>query len=69
MALFLGDIAGYHGVSVFSNPWCRLLDLDSDRARSMGFEAHRAGLINLRAVGDVVELALPLLSEFQGRQA
>ena len=65
MALFLGDIAGYHGSAAFSNPWCRLLDLDSDRARSMGFEAHRAGLLNLRAVGDVIELTFPLLSEFQ----
>jgi hypothetical protein len=36
MAFFLGDIAGYHGAAVFSNPWCRLLDLDSDRAKAMG---------------------------------
>ena len=65
MALLLGDIAAYHGASVFSNPWCRLLDLDADRARSMGFEAHRAGLLKLRSVGDVVELTFPLLAEFQ----
>lgn len=66
MALFLGDVAGYHGAAVFSNPWCRLLDLDSDRARAMGFEAHRVGLLNLRAVSEVVELSFPLLAEFQG---
>jgi hypothetical protein len=66
MALFLGEIAGYHGEAVFSNPWCRLLDLNSDRAKAMGFEAHRAGLLNLRAVGEVVELSFPLLAEFQG---
>ncbi len=66
MALFLGDIAGYHGAAVFSNPWCRLLDLNADRARAMGQEAHRAGLLNLRAVGEVVELSFPLLAEFQG---
>ncbi|OFW00077.1 MAG: hypothetical protein A3F68_05135 [Acidobacteria bacterium RIFCSPLOWO2_12_FULL_54_10] len=65
MALFLGDIAGYHGAAVFSNPWCRLLDLNADRAKAMGFEAHRAGLLNLRAVGEVVELSFPLLAEFQ----
>lgn len=65
MALFLGDIAGYHGAAVFSNPWCRLLDLDSNRAKAMGFEAHRAGLLNLRAVGEVVELSFPLFAEFQ----
>jgi len=66
IALFLGDIAGYHGTAVFSNPWCRLLDLNPDRAKSMGFEAHRAGLLNLRAVGEVVELSFPMLAEFRG---
>jgi hypothetical protein len=65
MALFLGDIAGYHGAAVFSNPWCRLLDLNPDRAKAMGIEAHRAGLLNLRAVGEVIELSFPLLAEFQ----
>ena len=67
MAFFLGDIAGYHGAAVFSNPWCRLLDLNPDHAKAMGLEAHRAGLLNLRAVGEVVELSFPLLAEFQGQ--
>jgi hypothetical protein len=65
MALFLGDICGYHGAAVFSNPWCHLLDMDPDRSKAMGFEAHRAGLLNLRALGEVVELSVPLLAEFQ----
>lgn len=69
LAFFLGDIAGYHGAAVFSNPWCRLLDLTPDRARAMGQEAHRAGLLNLRAVGEIVELSFPLLTEFQGQSA
>jgi hypothetical protein len=68
-ALFLGDSAGYHGARVFSNPWCRLLDLNADRARAMGQEAHRAGLLNLRSVGEVVELSFPLFAEFQGQPA
>lgn len=67
MALFLGHIAGYHGAAIFSNPWCALLDLNADRARAMGQEAHRAGLLNLRAVGEVVEITFPLLAEFQGQ--
>jgi len=67
MALLLGDVSGYHGAAVFSNPWCRLLDLNSDRARAMGFEAHRAGLLNLRAVGEIVELSFPLLADLQGQ--
>jgi hypothetical protein len=67
LALFLGDIAGYHGAAVFSNPWCRLLDLDPDRAKAVGFEAHRAGLLDLRAVGEVVELSFPSLADYQGQ--
>jgi len=66
MALFLGNISGYHGAAVFSNPWCRLLDLDADRAKGLGQDAHRAGLLNLRAVGEVVEISFPLFAEFQG---
>jgi hypothetical protein len=69
MALFLGDIAGYHGAAVFANPWCRLLDLTPDRARAMAQEAHRAGLLTLRAVGEVVELSFPRFAEFQGAPA
>ena len=69
MALFLGQLAGYHGTAVFSNPWCQLIDLNPQRARSMGIEAHRAGLLNLRAVGDVVELTFPTLAEFQTAQS
>jgi hypothetical protein len=65
MALFLGDVSGYHGAAVFSNPWCRLLDLNQDRAKSMGIESHRAGLLNLRVVGEVIELSFPLFAEFQ----
>lgn len=67
MAFFLGDIAGYHGAAAFSSPWCRLLDLNPDGAKTVGFEAHRSGLLNLRAVSEVVELSFPLLAEFQGR--
>lgn len=61
MALFLGQVAGYHGLSVFENPWVHLLDLSPDRARAMAQEAHRAGLLDLRAVGEIVDLTFPLL--------
>ena len=67
LALFLGDLAGYYGTRVFSNPWCALLDLNADRAQALGQEAHRAGLLNLRAVGEVVELSFPLFADFQGQ--
>lgn len=67
MAFILGDICGYHGAAVFSNPWCRLLDMDHQRARAMGFEAHRAGMLNLRAVGEVVEVSFPLFADMLDR--
>jgi len=69
LALFLGDLAGYRGAAVFANPWCQLLDLSPDRAQAMGQEAYRAGLLNLRVVGEVIELSFPLLAEFQGQPA
>ena len=64
MALFLGNVAGHHGAAVFANPWCALLDLNAAAARTMAHEAHRAGLLNLRAVAEVVELSFPLLAGF-----
>lgn len=65
MALFLGTIAGYDGITVFASPWCRLLDLDVMRARSLAQEAHRAGFLNMRAVGDVVDLGFPLFRDLE----
>lgn len=62
MAFFIGHVAGYSGSAIFSNPWCSLLDLDTERARTLGFEAHRAGLLNLRAMGEVIELTFPTLA-------
>jgi hypothetical protein len=56
MALWLGDIAGFHGAACFGSPWCRLLDLGPDQARTQALEAHRAGLVTLRSVGEIVEL-------------
>jgi hypothetical protein len=61
MALYIGSSTGFHGLAVFENPWCKLLDLSADRAKSIGQEAHRIGLLNLRAIGEVVELNFPML--------
>ena len=69
MAFFLGEVAGYHGAAIFANPWCVLLDLKPDRAKSLGMEAHRAGLLNLRAVAEIVELSFPLLTKFEPLQS
>lgn len=62
MALWLGDIAGFHGGACFTTPWCRLLDLSADQARTRAMEAHRHGLLTMRAVGEIVELTFPSLS-------
>ena len=63
LAVFLGHVAGFHGLAVFANPWCRLLDLTVDQARARTQDANRSGLVNLRAVGEVVELSFPLFAE------
>ena len=60
LALALGTLTGHAGAMVFSSPWCRLLDLSPERAKSLAFEAHRAGLIHLRAIGEVVEIGYPI---------
>jgi hypothetical protein len=65
MALLLGKAAGHHGPSVFTSAWCRLLDLSSSGARTLGFEAHRAGLLDLHAMGEVVEISFPRFPEFE----
>jgi hypothetical protein len=69
MALFLGTAAGFHGAAVFSNPWCRLLDLNPERAKALALEAHRAGRLNLRVLGEVVDLSFPLFADLKVPQA
>jgi len=63
LAFFLADTTGHRGPAIFANPWCRAIEIDPDRARNLGFEAHRTGLINLRAIGEVVEIGFPCLSD------
>lgn len=58
-ALWLGSVAGFAGEALLASPWCRLLDLTSEQARSRAGDAHRHGLLNLRAAGSVVEITFP----------
>jgi hypothetical protein len=69
LALFLATCCGFHGAAVFTSPWCILLDLSGDKARSTAQEAHRLGYLNLRCIGDVVELSFPRLSEIENLSA
>ncbi len=63
LAFLLGEVTGHHGAAVFASPWCRTIEMDPELARKLGFEAHRRGLLNLRAIGEVVEIAFLCLPE------
>lgn len=58
-ALWIGSVASFAGEALLASPWCRLLDLNAEQARSRAGEAHRHGLLNLRAAGSVVEITFP----------
>lgn len=60
-AMFIGLETGLDGVALFSSPWCKVLDLSAADAREKSVEAHRAGLLDFRSVGSVVEIRFPAL--------
>lgn len=63
MALILGTLQDSHGASLFGTPWCQILDLNAAQARTLAAQAHREGLLDLRAVGAVVEITFPRFAE------
>ncbi len=60
-ALYLASAVGYRGAGIFKTAWFRVLDCDPSQARHYTFEAKRLGLVNIRMVGDVVELDVSVL--------
>jgi hypothetical protein len=56
LALVLGYVSGNHGDNVFKSSFCKLLDLNPVEAKSLALQAHRANLINLKAIGPIVEV-------------
>ena len=62
-ALYLGTLQEVHGEAVFATVWCQLLDLNAPMARALALQAHREGLLDLRAVGSVVEVSFPRFNE------
>ena len=58
-ALYLGTLQDVHGEAVFATDWCQLLNLNASMSRSLALQAHREGLLDLRAVGAVVEVTFP----------
>jgi hypothetical protein len=58
-ALLLGSVSELGGDALFSSSWCRLLDLTADQAKTCASQAHRHGLLTMRAAGSVVEITFP----------
>lgn len=60
-ALYLGHVAGFRGDDLLGCGWLAVLDCSPAAARSLAVEAKRAGLIDLRTAGEVLELRLERL--------
>lgn len=58
-ALLLGSVSGLGGDALFSSSWCRLLDVTADQAKTCASQAHRYGLLTMRAAGSVIEISFP----------
>jgi hypothetical protein len=63
-AIYLAHAAGFRGAEIFSCGWLRVLDCEPSQARDRALEAKRAGLLDLRMAGDVVELNLSRLDPY-----
>lgn len=63
MALLMGALLGVQGESIFATLWCRALDLNAAQARALAMQANREGLIDLRILGSVVEVAFPRFAD------
>lgn len=59
LALMMGVMQGVHGSELFSTPWCQILDLNAVQARGLASQAYREGLLDMKAIGDVVEVSFP----------
>jgi hypothetical protein len=66
-ALWLADAAGFRGADLLSSGWLAVLDCTPSLARGLALDAKRAGLIDLRAAGDVFEVGLERLDPERGR--
>lgn len=65
--LYLGYAAGFRGMQLFSTAWLSVLDCIPASARDMAVEAKRAGLIDLRISGEVIDLVLDRLDPLERR--
>lgn len=63
MALVLGSLQDIQGAPLFAAIWCQILDLNAAQAQALAAQAHREGLLDLRAMGTVVEVAFPRFAD------
>lgn len=60
-ALLLSYLTGARGASFFTNEYAKLLDCSPGRAMELAEEASRKGWINLKRIGEVIEVQFPNL--------
>jgi len=66
-ALFIAHAAGFRGNEMLASGWVTALDTTPSEAQGLALEAKRLGLIDLRAAGDVFEVAFERLAQTPGR--
>lgn len=60
-ALYLGSLAGFAGTELLTTGWMAALDCSASAAKALALDAKRAGLIDFRTSGDVIEFGLDRL--------
>jgi hypothetical protein len=61
LALYLSHAAGFRGQQIFASGWAKVLDADAAALRSLALDAKRAGLIDLRIAGEVIDISFARL--------
>jgi hypothetical protein len=61
LALSLAHAAGFRGQQIFASGWAKVLDADAASLRSLALDAKRAGLIDLRIAGEVIDISFTRL--------
>lgn len=69
LALMLGTFEDIYGAELFKTPWCQVLDLNAIQAQALAAQSHREGLLDMRAVGSVVEISFPRFAEAMNTEA
>jgi len=68
LALYLAHAAGFRGQQIFASGWAKVLDADAAALRSLALDAKRAGLIDLRIAGEVIDISFTRLDPGKNTQ-